>query len=57
MEKVATVTAAAIATTALIVGATTPAQAEPGWNKRVKCQQTDPAGRKIPTRFGNTVLG
>ncbi|MEU1088814.1 hypothetical protein ABZ401_18615 [Streptomyces sp. NPDC005892] len=27
------------------------------WDKRVKCEQADPEGRVIPTRYGNSELG
>ncbi|MER7789617.1 hypothetical protein [Streptomyces sp. NPDC097640] len=38
-------------------GAAAPASRTPFWNKNVKCSQTDPDGRKIPTRLGNHELG
>ncbi|MGW1412714.1 hypothetical protein [Streptomyces sp. NPDC002403] len=27
------------------------------WNKKTRCEQTDPEGRVIPTRYGNGDLG
>lgn len=33
------------------------ASAAPHWNKSVKCEETDPEGRVIPTRYGNADLG
>ncbi|MGC5343190.1 hypothetical protein [Streptomyces sp. DT171] len=41
----------------LLVGFATPAHAGPYWNKHVKCNATDPDGRRIPTRTGNGELG
>ncbi|MER5362509.1 hypothetical protein [Streptomyces sp. NPDC002785] len=50
--------AAPIAATAVILSVpAAPAQATPHWNKNIKCKQTDPDGRVIPTRIGNHVLG
>lgn len=33
------------------------ASAAPHWNKSVTCEETDPEGRVIPTRYGNADLG
>ncbi|MGZ2359724.1 hypothetical protein LRE75_23960 [Streptomyces sp. 372A] len=33
------------------------ASAAPHWNKSVKCEETDPEGRVIPTRYGHAALG
>lgn len=47
----------AAAASLLLCGPAAPAQAAPHWNKNIKCKQTDPDGRVIPTRLGNHVLG
>ncbi|GHC45426.1 hypothetical protein [Streptomyces cinnamoneus] len=57
MKKFAALSVTTIAATALFATMAAPAHAGPSWNTRVKCQQTDPDGRKIPTRFGNSELG
>ncbi|MFI1868650.1 hypothetical protein [Streptomyces jumonjinensis] len=57
MKKTAVLAAAAVAA-ALLAAPATPAGAEPlPWDKTVKCKQEDWAGRTIPTRVGNRVLG
>ncbi|MEU2855631.1 hypothetical protein [Streptomyces syringium] len=56
MKKIAALATASIATVSLLAGTSAPAQAA-DWNTRVKCEGTDPGGRKIPTRFGNSELG
>jgi len=49
---------AALAATIAVLGLTAhPADAAPFWNKSVKCTQTDPDGRTVPTRVGNHELG
>lgn len=48
---------AAVAGLALVGGSVTNASAGPYWNKKTKCEQTDPEGRVIPTRYGNGDLG
>ncbi|MER5973666.1 hypothetical protein ABT112_28765 [Streptomyces sp. NPDC002055] len=56
MKKIAALATVSIATAALLVGTGAPAQAA-DWNTRVKCEATDSSNKKIPTRFGNSVLG
>ncbi|UQW99364.1 hypothetical protein [Streptomyces sp. RerS4] len=57
MKKIATLMSPLAAATVLLAGFATPAHAGPYWNKTVKCNATDPDGRKIPTRVGNGELG
>ncbi|MFF8613895.1 hypothetical protein [Streptomyces sp. NPDC015350] len=42
---------------ALVAGPVPDASAQRYWNKKVRCEQTDPEGRVIPTRYGNGELG
>ncbi|MFF3392294.1 hypothetical protein ACFYW1_15380 [Streptomyces sp. NPDC002669] len=42
---------------ALAAGPVPDASAQRYWNKKVRCEQTDPEGRVIPTRYGNGELG
>lgn len=55
--RMISVMAAAVAGLALVGGSVTNASAGPYWNKKTKCEQTDPEGRVIPTRYGNGDLG
>lgn len=43
--------------TAVFLAPTAPALAAPYFNKTVRCKATDPEGRVIPTRIGNSILG
>jgi|GEM_PF-6347754 hypothetical protein len=56
-RSVLTAIAALCATIILLAISTTPAQADPSWNPRVKCSATGRDGRVVPTRFGNSELG
>ncbi|MGW1230352.1 hypothetical protein [Streptomyces sp. NPDC002530] len=56
MKMIRALTAAAVAA-AVLAGPAPEASAQPYWNKKVKCEQTDPEGRVIPTRHGNGDLG
>ncbi|MFI9630274.1 hypothetical protein [Streptomyces sp. NPDC052042] len=57
--KAINVVAAAVAGAALLVaaGPATEASADRYWSKKVKCEESDPEGRVIPTRYGNGDLG
>ncbi|MEO3972475.1 hypothetical protein [Streptomyces sp. CAU 1734] len=57
MRKVATLAVTASVAAALLTSPTPSAHAVPHWNKRVKCEETDPDDRAIPTRTGNHELG
>ncbi|WP_431043080.1 hypothetical protein ACQUSR_15095 [Streptomyces sp. P1-3] len=60
MRKFTALAATALTTATLLSGTAPTAQARPGpdrpavWDKRVRCQETDPEGRKIVTRYGNS---
>ncbi|MFE3826647.1 hypothetical protein [Streptomyces sp. NPDC059092] len=56
MKMISMVAAAAVGA-CLVVAPVTEASAERNWNKKVKCEQADPEGRVIPTRYGNGDLG
>ncbi|MFG2430050.1 hypothetical protein [Streptomyces sp. NPDC048590] len=47
----------AVASACLAAALVGEASAAPHWNKNVKCEETDPEGRVIPTRYGNAELG
>ncbi|MFF1649532.1 hypothetical protein [Streptomyces sp. NPDC058240] len=55
--KLISVIAATVAGAALVGGPVSDASAERYWNKKAKCEETDPDGRVIPTRYGNGDLG
>jgi hypothetical protein len=55
--KTFTGAAAVLAGVCLAVMPVTEAWAERYWNKRITCEQADPEGRVIPTRYGNGDLG
>ncbi|MGW2706680.1 hypothetical protein [Streptomyces sp. NPDC001340] len=63
MKKITGIAAAAVTLATVLSGSahaapTRPLPAQPHpWDKRVKCQQTDPEGRKIVTRRGNSEFG
>lgn len=57
MKKITALMSPVAVATMLLVGFAAPAHAGPYWNKRVKCEATDPDGRRIPTRVGNGELG
>lgn len=60
MTKIAGLAATTLAMTVLMSGSAwahpLPASPHP-WNKRVHCEETDPDGRHIVTRFGNADFG
>ncbi|MEV7871376.1 hypothetical protein AB0P17_35950 [Streptomyces sp. NPDC088124] len=56
MKVIKTLTAVVIST-CLLAAPVSAAAAAPYWNTRAKCEQTDPEGRVIPTRYGNGDLG
>ncbi|MGY3676584.1 hypothetical protein [Streptomyces sp. TE33382] len=51
------VMAAAVAGAVLVALPVSDAAAERHWNSKVRCEETDPDGRVIPTRYGNGDLG
>ncbi|MFD6530125.1 hypothetical protein [Streptomyces sp. NPDC060184] len=51
------VVAATVAGSCLVVAPAAEASMVRHWDKRVKCEQEDPEGRVIPTRYGNGELG
>ncbi|MFJ9033741.1 hypothetical protein ACIRQP_35660 [Streptomyces sp. NPDC102274] len=55
--KMISVVAAAVAGVVLVSVPVSDAAAERYWNKKVKCEETDPEGRVIATRYGNGDLG
>ncbi|MGW2180711.1 hypothetical protein ACWCXX_21960 [Streptomyces sp. NPDC001732] len=55
--KLISVIAATVAGAALVAGPVSDASAQRYWNKKVRCEQADPEGRVIPTRYGNGDLG
>ncbi|MEU4084728.1 hypothetical protein [Streptomyces aureus] len=63
MKKITALAAIALTTATLLSGAAPSAQARPGpvvphpWDSRVHCNTTDPDGRHIVTRFGNSSFG
>ncbi|GAA0968319.1 hypothetical protein GCM10009550_73510 [Actinocorallia libanotica] len=54
--KIAVLATTIVAAAAFLAPAA-PTLAAPYFNKSVKCQETDPEGRVIPTRVGNSALG
>ncbi|MFE5402058.1 hypothetical protein ACFQ9Z_11735 [Streptomyces sp. NPDC056580] len=65
MQKIAALAATTLATATLLSGTAHTAQARPlpadphppTWDKTVHCSTTDPDGRRIVTRFGNSEFG
>ncbi|MFF3122929.1 hypothetical protein ACFVRD_11275 [Streptomyces sp. NPDC057908] len=58
MRLISVVAATVVAAVLLVTAGPVPdASAERYWNKKVKCEETDPEGRVIPTRYGNGDLG
>ncbi|GHH28285.1 hypothetical protein [Streptomyces rubradiris] len=57
MRKLTAFTSPVAVAALFLSGAAFPAHAGPYWNKHIKCEATDPDGRRIPTRLGNGVLG
>ncbi|WP_326575738.1 hypothetical protein OG889_09950 [Streptomyces sp. NBC_00481] len=60
MKRTATLACAVLTTTTLLSGSAQamPAPVKPNpWDKRVHCTATDPDGRKIVTRMGNSAFG
>ncbi|CAL9286116.1 hypothetical protein [Streptomyces sp. SudanB182_2057] len=57
MRKLTAFTSTVAVAALFLSGAAFPAHAGPYWNQRIKCEATDPDGRRIPTRLGNGVLG
>ncbi|MFI8242632.1 hypothetical protein ACIF83_36220 [Streptomyces sp. NPDC085866] len=63
MRKITAIAAAAVAVATMLSGSAHAASKRPfpadphPWDKRVKCQQTDPDGRHVVTRRGNSELG
>ncbi len=57
MKKIVTLALSIIATAVVFSAPAAPAWAGPSWDHRLMCQQTDPDGRVIPTRLGNSELG
>ncbi|WP_331754235.1 hypothetical protein OHA19_40635 (plasmid) [Streptomyces sp. NBC_00012] len=56
--KLISVMAAAAVGAVLVAGPVPDASAaQRYWNKKTKCEETDPEGRVIPTRYGNGDLG
>ncbi|MET9662500.1 hypothetical protein [Streptomyces sp. NPDC006510] len=56
--KLISVLAAAAVGAVLVAGPVPDASAaQRYWNKKAKCEETDPEGRVIPTRYGNGDLG
>ncbi|HWU05952.1 MAG TPA: hypothetical protein VN520_06090 [Streptomyces sp.] len=49
--------AAGVMSACLVLTPVSDASAQQYWNKKVKCEQSDPEGRVIPTRYGNGDLG
>ncbi|MCL3997724.1 hypothetical protein [Streptomyces lavenduligriseus] len=57
MRKLTAFTSTVAVAALFLSGAAFTAHAGPYWNKHIKCEATDPDGRRIPTRLGNGVLG
>ncbi|MEU9320186.1 hypothetical protein [Streptomyces sp. NPDC048295] len=55
--KMTSAMAAAAVGAVLVAGPVPDASAQRYWNKKVRCEQSDPEGRVIPTRYGNGDLG
>ncbi|MFI8008495.1 hypothetical protein [Streptomyces sp. NPDC086010] len=55
--KMLSVVTAGVVSACLVVAPASDASAQRHWNKKAKCEQTDPEGRAIPTRYGNGDLG
>ncbi len=55
--RMMSVVAATVVAAVLVAVPVSDASAERYWNKKVKCEETDPDGRVIPTRHGNGDLG
>lgn len=57
MKKVGAWALSIIAAAVVVSAPASPASAGPSWDHRIMCQKTDPDGRVIPTRLGNSELG
>lgn len=56
MKMIKTLTAV-VASACLAATPLGEASAAPHWSKSLKCEETDPEGRVVPTRYGNADLG
>ncbi|MET9482743.1 hypothetical protein [Streptomyces sp. NPDC006638] len=57
MRMIAISAAATVLGAVLVAAPVSDAFAQRHWDKRTKCEETDPDGRVIPTRYGNGDLG